>query len=620
MSAKKIMIVEDERIVAEDIVQSLQSMGYEIPAIISAGEEAVLRAHQTNPDLVLMDITLKGEMDGIRAAEFIRRDLDIPVVYLTAYADGPTLERAKATAPFGYILKPFEVKELQTAIEIAIQRHAIEQQLKVTKQWFENTLQCMGHGVIVTNDCGEITHINPIAELMTGWKKEAAHGQALEKIFHCISETREDLGNPIQKAMSNPSGAAQSAFLITPDNREIPIVAKVTPIRDGNEHFTGFVVAFLDISERKRLEKLKDEFVSTVSHEMRTPLMIIRESIAQVMDGIHGDVNDKQKNFLMLSLRGVDRLGRIINDLLDMSKIEAGEVEFKRDQVDLVELIHEIYETFQSMARIKGIEIRLTLPEKKMEIYADRGRIMQIFANLMGNCLKFTEHGYIEIHVKDSEKSVECTISDTGIGIAEEDLSKTFQKFQQFSRESGPGQKGTGLGLAICKGLVELHHGQISVESKVGEGTRFTFTLPKYSFKEIFKEYLKRFLADAAPRKAPFSMLELHFENLDQVYEKIGRVKSAYVMQRLKDLIGKQSCRRADIVLKEKEYFIILLPGTSREGADEAHQRMTDVAKRYFTRLKLNKLVRVSSQVLSYPDEMASDEDFLKAAGGGKWI
>jgi len=189
MTEAQILVVEDESIVAEDIRRSLQNLGYEVAAVVSSGETAIQKIEQTSPDLVLMDIVLQGKMDGIQAAEQTRTRFNIPVVYLTAYADDKTLERAKITEPFGYIIKPFKERELQINIEIALYKHKMEKKLKESREWFSTTLRSISDGVIATDPKGCVIFMNPVAESLTGWKLESAAGRPLKEIFNIINET-----------------------------------------------------------------------------------------------------------------------------------------------------------------------------------------------------------------------------------------------------------------------------------------------------------------------------------------------------------------------------------------------------------------------------------------------
>lgn len=236
--------------------------------------------------------------------------------------------------------------------------------------------------------------------------------------------------------------------------------------------------------ELQKLDQLKSDFVNAVSHELRTPLTTIREVISQVLDGILGATTSEQREFLSICLEDVDRLKRIIDDLLDISKLEAGKVQLNKEEVDIVSLAKAVIATFYPKAKLKNLEIREKFPDEKALAYVDKDSIIQVFTNLIGNAFKFTEKGSIEISVTDNPEYVECCVADTGRGISEDDLPKVFSKFQQFNRMDGPGEKGTGLGLSISKSIIDLHRGKMWVESKLNQGTKFIFTLPKQNIKE----------------------------------------------------------------------------------------------------------------------------------------
>jgi len=229
----------------------------------------------------------------------------------------------------------------------------------------------------------------------------------------------------------------------------------------------------------RELDKLKSDFISTVSHELRTPLSIVKEGINLVMDEIPGEINEKQKKVLTASKDNIDRLTRIINNLLDISKIESGKIELNKKEFNVAGVITRTINLFKSKAREKGLELKAEYALKKINLYADTDKINQIFINLVDNAIKFTDKGVIEIFVREKKDEIECVVSDTGIGISKSDLPRVFSKFQQFGRVPGAGEKGTGLGLSIAKGLVEMHKGEIWAESELGKGTKFIFTIPK---------------------------------------------------------------------------------------------------------------------------------------------
>ena len=233
--------------------------------------------------------------------------------------------------------------------------------------------------------------------------------------------------------------------------------------------------------ELKKLDDLKSEFINTVSHELRTPLTTIREVVSQILEGILGPTTPDQKEFLAICLQDVDRLKRIIDNLLDISKLEAGKVELKREEIDIVALAKGVMAIFSPKAVSLNLELKGDFPSEKAIAYADKDKIIQVFTNLIGNAFKFCDKGYIQIGVADKPEQVECCVYDTGKGISQDDLPKVFGKFQQFDRVDGPGEKGTGLGLSISKNIVELHNGKIWVESQLNAWTRFIFTLPKHN-------------------------------------------------------------------------------------------------------------------------------------------
>jgi signal transduction histidine kinase len=230
--------------------------------------------------------------------------------------------------------------------------------------------------------------------------------------------------------------------------------------------------------ELNELDRLKSKFVATVSHELRTPLTIIDGAVSQVVSEIYGKVNEEQRKKLTMALRASERLRGMIDELLDFAKLEARKVTLQKERVDLVEIAREIHASFYPLLHEKGVELVTQCSHPVIVLSADRNRVIQIFMNLLGNAKKFTSTGKIEVRVNDFNDRVECSVSDTGRGIAAADLPKVFGRFQQFGE--GAHTSGTGLGLSITKEIVELHGGTITVESEAGKGTTFKFVLPKH--------------------------------------------------------------------------------------------------------------------------------------------
>ena len=232
----------------------------------------------------------------------------------------------------------------------------------------------------------------------------------------------------------------------------------------------------------QELDQLKSDFVSTVSHELRTPLATMKEFASIIADEIPGKLNDEQKEYVSIIKGNIDRLTRLINDLLDISKIESGKMELKKRLVNIIELTEDVVLILRPKSDGKNISLKTSFQKPMPQIYIDPDKIIQVFTNLIGNAIKFTpNNGEIVVELIDKPEEVECRVTDTGAGILPENLENVFKRFQQFNREAGAGAKGTGLGLAITKELVNAHNGEVWVESQPGKGTKFAFTLPKHT-------------------------------------------------------------------------------------------------------------------------------------------
>jgi PAS domain S-box-containing protein len=236
MAATKILVVEDEAIVAESIRIKLKKMGYSVISTASSADEAIRKTGEYLPDLVLMDIVLQGEMDGIEAAGQIHTRFDIPVVYLTAYSDEKTLLRAKITEPFGYIIKPFKERELLVAIEISLFKNDMEKKLKERNEWFSVTLNSISDGVIATDSKGCVQFMNTVAQSMTGWELDLAEGKPLKEVLSLVTEKIEKVNETLLQA---------------PDGTKIPIDISSNSIKDDKGNILGVAMVFRSLKPRK---------------------------------------------------------------------------------------------------------------------------------------------------------------------------------------------------------------------------------------------------------------------------------------------------------------------------------------------------------------------------------
>ena len=314
MSQTRILIVEDEIIVATDIQTTLLSLGYDVLDIVASGEEAIQKAQELQPDFVLMDIRLQGELDGIQAAEAISKIFSVPILFLTAYADQKTLERAKLTKPMGYILKPFEERELYTTIEVALYRHQMEKQLSEKSQWLNTVLTSIGDAVIASNLQTCVTFMNPVAEALTHWQQQDAVNKPLAEVFTIVDEnTRTPIDNPTTQALQTGSIAyvMDGAMLLSKNGTEIPIDQSAAPIRDANGTIQGSVLVFRDITEKKQIQ---EQLIHNAFHDVLTGLPNRALFMDRLNHALEQIKRHPDKGFALLFL-DLDRF-KVINDSL----------------------------------------------------------------------------------------------------------------------------------------------------------------------------------------------------------------------------------------------------------------------------------------------------------------
>ncbi len=275
-------------------------------------------------------------------------------------------------------------------------------------------------------------------------------------------------------------------FKVENERGETRIISVTKTPKLNSEGKVDYVVCSgIDITQQQKAQdeieksvKARENFISMVSHELRTPLSVIMEGIKIVEDGSCGDVNPEQKKYLGLATKNVDRLGRLINDILDIQKIEEGMMKFKMQLNNIGTAISTILETSRPAAQKKNLKINANIQDDIPDTLFDSDRIMQVLANIVNNALKFTETGEINISARREDNLIKVSVADTGPGIKENDMPRLFQKFEQFEINSQRKTGGTGLGLAICKKIISMHNGSIWAESELGKGTVFYFTLP----------------------------------------------------------------------------------------------------------------------------------------------
>jgi signal transduction histidine kinase len=380
------------------------------------------------------------------------------------------------------------------------QNQNLDQILERKKKHLETIFDAIPVGMLLLDKDANVTRVNEAIRQMLGKKYQDINNKPFGEAIGCVNcnleaqpcgqksyckdcQFREIIENTLRTGQSTKEVELQPTLIID-DNRVNPWFSVSCKLAEINNE-KHVVMALNDITERKIAEEelketmeMKARFISTVSHELRSPLACIKEGVTIVLDGVAGKVNKKQKHFLNIATRNIERLSLLINDVLDFQKLEAGQAELDFQPHDLNKVVHEVYETMVLTSKKKNIHVSCQTDDCLPNVEFDRNNIIQVLTNLMSNAIKFTpDKGSIEISFHQRQEEVVISVRDTGIGIPEEQLSKIFDRFFRVHR---PGKQiqGTGLGLAIVNKIVRLHDGRIEVESKENEGTTFFVTLP----------------------------------------------------------------------------------------------------------------------------------------------
>lgn len=603
MAGRKILIVEDEAIVALHEEENLKNMGYTVVGKASSGEEAIRKAEETQPDLVLMDIVLKGEMDGIETAGQITTRFNIPVVYVTAYGDETTLQRAKLTEPFGYILKPFKERDLHVAIGIALYRHEMESRVKEMERWFAATLKSIGDAVVTTDTEGLITFMNYAAEKISKWRREDAVGKSITDVINIVGSEKQTLQKQhLEQIISDGiiiNLPKDYISFITKEGGEIPIGGCAAPIRDDRGNISGIVLVFSDFSEHKKvedtlhaqfnqittifdalnavvfvadmdkreilymnkfgttlfgsdwkeksyaelmetsqnapckffaperlvrdsepqppevyeyknsstdrwyqcmdkaipwtdgklvrlevavditelkeMERMKDDMISAVSHEMRTPLTAMLGYTSFLLENV---VDQTQlREFLSTIHKETERLNELINNFLDLQRMKAQQVIFCFKALAVQPLLAKAAALFAGVSKIHRLTVEV--PSGLQQVFIDEVHMHNVLNNLLSNALKYSpKGGEVILGARQEDDTVTMWVRDEGIGIAPEIQDRVFDKFYQVDSGDRRSSRGTGLGLALAWEIVNAHGGRIWVESAVGKGSTFYVSLP----------------------------------------------------------------------------------------------------------------------------------------------
>jgi PAS domain S-box-containing protein len=370
---------------------------------------------------------------------------------------------------------------------------------------FKVIIDSIEEGVILIDDQNVVRLINPGASALCGWKLEEATNLSVESVVQLINEKGEPYPegqNPLKQIFqSDKSLRGEDVFLMTHDKRQIPISLHVSPLMGDNGRVTAAVAVLSDISKERAEEQQRADFISTASHEMRTPVAAIEGYLALALNEKVATIDSRAREYLEKALNSTHHLGELFQDLLTSAKAEDGRLTSHPQLVELGEFLEQLSSDLRLVAEKKELQMDFnssgsdtinatnTAGEKVIRplyyVYADPDRLREVVTNIFDNAVKYTDEGGVSLGITGNDKVVQCFVKDTGPGIPAEDIPHLFQKFYRVDNSATRTIGGTGLGLFICRKIIELYSGRIWAESELGNGSTFYINLPRLSGQKL---------------------------------------------------------------------------------------------------------------------------------------
>ena len=502
MKAQSIFIVEDEIITARSLAKNIRKFGYQVAGIATSGSQALTEILQVKPDLVLMDILLeKNDLDGITTAQEIQSQINVPVIYLTAHCDRETLDRAKITTPFGYILKPYNQKDLQISIEFALHKHQQEIQLAQREKLLSIILNATQDGVVATNQTSNIIYMNPAAQELTGWDLKEAYNQQVHEVLEIIDErTQQPITHPVKQVLEQGkvSYLDDYAVLLQKDGESTLIGNSTSPILDKSNQIVGAVLliaprrnsglatkdkhkpqsltALATSTELNKLNELSTYLIDVVLHELRSPLTVILSTSESLQNYRQRWTVEKQNESLKRIQRAIRQITRLLDDIAAWEELGTEQMTLQPDWANIMTVSQEVLSNLRLIDG-ENHELVISFQGDQEIFYIDQDILQRILNNLLLNGIKYSPPGStVTLDINCTKNKLVLRIQDQGRGIP---VAEQNQIFEPFYRASNVEQiKGTGLGLAIVNEYVQLCGGEITLESNSASGTTFTVTFP----------------------------------------------------------------------------------------------------------------------------------------------
>ncbi len=482
----KILVVDDEKVVRDGCHRVLTGKGYKEVFLAENGQQAMETLAEKPVDIILLDLKMPV-MSGEEVLEKTSVEYpEIPVIIITGHGTIDTAVECMKKGAYDFITKPFQIDQFLLVINRAADKRRLQQKAKqfqeqnvrnlydlnLEKSRLKTIINCMANGVMVTNRNLEVVLHNPALMRLLEISERVENPFSVTRIIN--DDSLIDTLNKIQSGESSDDAFFSQEIMCG----KSALRAISAPALGPDDGVVGTVTVLEDITAFKELDEMKSDFANMVAHELRSPLVAIRQQNSVLVEGLAGPLQKKQQDFLGRGIKKIDQLLELINDLLDIAKIEAGKHVQKQVPTDIGQIIEDIIGLLNARAEEQAIKLNCSLKDLK-SVQADPKRIEEVFTNLITNAINYSpDGGKVDVSAHGLSEYMEVKISDTGVGILPEELPKIFDKFYRVKHPKTRKVMGTGLGLAIVKGIIEAHNGKIDVESVPDQGTTFRILLP----------------------------------------------------------------------------------------------------------------------------------------------
>lgn len=473
----RILVVDDEERIRDACRMVLEDEGYYV-ALADSGENGLKMIEACHFDVILLDLMMPV-LSGLDVLPRLKeRHPDTAVIVITGYATVEHSIEAMKEGAFDFIPKPFAPDQLRAVVAKSIKYTQALQDISDSKSRLRLMVNRLRDGVMTTDAEKKVVLANPAFLHMLGFSGDIITGKKVDRVI-----SSEPILKIIDEALSlsgaTPNEFCQEVTLRDDSGEERIITARCSPFHDRTGKNLGTTTVLHDITTIKKMDQMKSDFVSMVSHEIRSPMNSLLAQIKIISDGLAGDVTEKQQQILGRASDKIHNLTKLVSELLDLARIEAGIVAQESEWADIAKLLEDQVSFHSASAGQKSINITLNCPKNLPLVLVNLQGMGEVITNLITNSIKYSpQESQITVTAEVENSYLFIKISDTGFGIPEEDLVGIFNRFYRVKDKNTREIQGTGLGLAIVKSIIDAHHGTIKVESTLGQGTTFIVHLP----------------------------------------------------------------------------------------------------------------------------------------------